>query len=140
MGADSDISDDEVKLLIGMLHGLFTDEPERVILTDRKEIIKQLPAAIDIIKKEGGEQDKVFVLTRLAEIAYADGALMDPEARVILQVAEMLEYPSDRAYAIIVGAAQAGGLQKDAKLARIAAELRRTFMGAWIGKDGPIAF
>jgi uncharacterized tellurite resistance protein B-like protein len=136
MGADSDISDDEVKLLVRMLHNLFTDEPEKVIITDRKQIVRELPKIAELINAEGGERDKAFVLSRLAEIAYADGALMDPESRVILQVAEMLQFPADQAYTIIIGAAHAGGFQTDAKLVRIAAELRRSFMGTWIGKDG----
>jgi uncharacterized tellurite resistance protein B-like protein len=133
MSADSDISDDEVKLLVQLLHHLFTDEPEKVIITDRKQIVAKLPEVVEIIKKEGTDADKAFVLSRLAEIAYADGALMDAEGKVILQLAEMLELPSDQAYGIIVGTAQAGVFQTDVKLARIAAELRRSFMGAWPG-------
>jgi len=133
MSADSDISDDEVKVLVHMLHGLFTDEPETVIATDRARIDAELPKAAAVIKDEGGERDMIFVLSRLAEIALADGALMDAEGRVILQVAELLDFPSDRAYEIIIAAAQAGGFQTDAKLTRIAGELRRSFMGGGMG-------
>ncbi len=132
MGADMNISDDEVKLLVQILHGLFTDEPEKVIVTDRQKILAELPPVCEIIKKEGSDQDKVFVLSRLAEIAYADGALMDAEGKAILQIADLLAYPADRAYGIIVGAAQTGAFRTDVMLTRIAAELRRSFGGEWI--------
>jgi len=140
MGADSEVVDEEVKLLVRMLHRLFTDEPEKVIVTDRQEILRQLPEACRVINEEGGDQEKAFVLSRLAEIALADGALMEPEGRTILRIAEMLEYPSDRAYTIIVGAAQSGGFRSDVILNRIATELRRSFGTGWIDRDaGPLA-
>jgi hypothetical protein len=123
-----------------MLHRLFTDEPEKVIVTDREEILRQLPEVCKVINDEGGDQEKAFVLSRLAEIAFADGALMEPEGRTILRIAEMLEYPSDRAYTIIVGAAQGGGFRSDVVLNRIATELRRSFGAGWIDRDaGPLA-
>ena len=130
MGADHDISDNEVKLLVQMLHNLFTDEPEEVIVTDRDRIQKDLPAVLETIKQEGGEREKAFVLSRLAEIAYADGALIDTEGRIIHRIAGMLDFPADQTYMIIVGAAQSGGAMTDVTLNRIAAELRRTFKGS----------
>jgi len=137
MGADAMISDEEVKLLVQILHGLFTDEPESVIVTDRAEIAKQLPVVAAVVAEKGGEQDKGFILSRLAQIAYADGALHEPESRAVLQVAEMLGFPADNAYRIIVGAAQAGGVREDATLNRIVDELRRSFTqrspGAGVG-------
>jgi uncharacterized tellurite resistance protein B-like protein len=128
MGADSDISDDEVKVLVRILHRMFTDNPEEVIRTDRTEIESVLAEAVKVIKAEGGEQEKSFVLTCLTEIALSDGALIDHEGRMILSISEMLEFPSDRAYMIIVGAAQAGGFQSDIMLNRISAKLRRSFI------------
>ena len=125
LGADAEVSDDEVKLLVQMLHNLFTDEPEHVILTDHAEIQQQLPELTRLINSEGGEGEKAFILARLADIAMADGALVDSERDVILQIAEMLEVPSKQAYAIIVGTVQAEGFHTDVKLNRIAAQLRR---------------
>jgi len=124
LGTDAEVSDDEIKLLVQMLHNLFTDEPEQVIVTDRAQIEKRLPAAVQIINREGSEGDKGFVLARLAELALADGALVDSEGEIILRIAEMLEVPAKQAYAVIVGTVQAQGFQYDAKLERIAAQLR----------------
>ena len=45
--ADRDVSDEEVKILVQILHQWFTDEPESEIVTDRDEIAAQLPEAID---------------------------------------------------------------------------------------------
>jgi uncharacterized tellurite resistance protein B-like protein len=128
MGADTVISDNEVKLLVRMLHALFTDEPEAVIITDRARIERLLPDVLAVIVAEGGDEEKAFLLSQLATIAYADGALIEAESRVILRIAEMLEYPADKAYGLIVGAAHSARFQTDATLNRIAAELRKSFL------------
>jgi len=126
LSTDGDISDEEVKILVQILHYYFTDEPEKEIVTDRKEIEGKLPQVIRTIKEKGEEDDKNFILSRLADIALADGALMDSEGSVILQVGEWLGMPAREAYRIIVQAAQAVGFRTDVKLNRIAEELRRS--------------
>jgi len=129
LGADADVSDEEVKLLVQQLHSIFTDEPEDVIVTDREEIERRLPEACRVIVEEGDDDAKQFLLSRMAEFALADGALMDREAEEIHKVAKMLEVPEKVAYAIIVGAAQSVGFRADVKLNRIAAQLRRSLSG-----------
>ncbi len=129
LGADADVSDEEVKLLVQMLHSIFTDEPERVIVTDREEVEKRLPGYLATIREEGDDGAKQFLLSRVAEIALADGALVDAEAEVIHDIAKRLEVPEKVAYAIIVGAAQSVGFRADVKLNRIAAQLRRSLSG-----------
>ena len=99
---------------------------EDVIVTDRDEIARRLPEVCKVIVEEGDEGAKHFLLSRIAEIALADGALMDREAEVIHEVAKMLEVPEKAAYAVIVGAAQSVGFRADVKLNRIAAQLRRS--------------
>nr|MBC8425532.1 TerB family tellurite resistance protein [bacterium] len=126
LGADADVSDEEVKLLVQQLHSIFTDEPEDIIVTDREEIARRLPEVCGVIVAEGDDDAKKFLLSRLAEIALADGALVDREAEEIHKVAKLLEVPEKVAYAVIVGAAQSVGFRADAKLNRIAAQLRRS--------------
>jgi Zn-dependent protease with chaperone function/uncharacterized tellurite resistance protein B-like protein len=128
LGADGDVSDDEVKILVQILHHYFTDEPEKEITTDRGEIEERLPKAAAVIKAEGNDDEKSFVLSRLADIALADGALVEAEGTVILHVAELLGVPGKTAYAIMVGAAQAVGFRTDVKLNRIAERLRKSLM------------
>jgi len=128
MGADHTISDNEVKLLVRMLHAFFTDEPESVIETDRAKIEQELPGVLQTIKEEGGEDEILFLLNQVARIAYADGALAEAESAAILALAEQLEFPADKTYAIIVGAAQNADTAADATLNRIADELRKSFM------------
>lgn len=99
---------------------------------DRHQILAELPEVCETIKTEGADQEKLLILSRFAEIAYADGTLMDAEGKVILQVTDMLAVPTERAYTIIVGAAQAGAFRTDMMLTRITAELRRSFTGGWI--------
>jgi len=127
LSADGDISNEEVKILIQILHHYFTDEPECFIETDRKIIMEQLPITLKLIKEQGDGDDRLFILSRLSDIALADGALMEQEGSVILEMAEALEVPSREAYAIMVGAAQTMGFRVDVKLNRIAEGLRRSF-------------
>jgi len=98
-----------VKILVQILHKWFTDEPESEIVTNRDEIAAKLPEALEEIRKEGSLDDKVFILTRLTDVALADGALMDAESAIILELAKQLEVPAKIAYSIIVGSAQSIG-------------------------------
>ena len=98
LAADRDVSDEEVKILVQILHKWFTDEPESEIVTDRDEIAAKLPEALEEVRKEGALDDKVFILTRLTDIALADGALMDAESAIILDIAKQLEVPTKIAY------------------------------------------
>lgn len=126
LGADANVGDEEVKLLVQLLHNIFTDEPEAVILTDRERIRRELPAVVEVINTEGGESEKGFILSQLAEIALADGALVDSERETLLEIAAALKVTEKHAYAIIVGTVQAQGFHSDAKLNRLASQLRRS--------------
>lgn len=126
MGSDHRISDEEVKVLVTLLHRFFTDEPEREILTRRKEILDRIAPALSILKRKGDAEDRTFVLSRLADIAMADGAITEPESAVVLDLAKKMGVPSNTVYSILVGAAQSNGLRADAKLNRITGALRRT--------------
>lgn len=126
MGSDHSISDEEVKVLVSILHRFFTDEPEKEIVTKKREILKRLPTALSVLKRKGDAEDRAFVLSRLADIAIADGALTDPESAVVLDIAKRMGVPSNAVYSIMVGAAQSTGLRADAKLNRITGTIRRT--------------
>jgi hypothetical protein len=125
LAADREPSDDEVKVLVHVLHQYFTDEPEKEIETDPAAIDRELPRALEVINAEGDEGAKVFVLSRLADIALADGAVLDPESEFLLQVAAGLQVPPKNAYGILIGAAQSVGFRVDAKLNRMAADIRK---------------
>ena len=126
MGSDHSISDEEVKVLVTILHRFFTDEPEKEIVTKKREILKRLAQALSVLKRKGDSEDRAFVLSRLADIAIADGALTDPESAVVLDLAKKMGVPSNAVYSILVGAAQSTGLRADAKLNRITGTIRRT--------------
>jgi uncharacterized tellurite resistance protein B-like protein len=128
LGADKDVSDEEVKILVQILHKWFTDEPEAEIVTDRAAVEKGLPEILTALREEGDAEDKMFILSRLTDVALADGALMDSESAVILDVAKQLDVPAKSAYAIMVGAAQSIGFKTDVKLNRMAEEIRRSMM------------
>jgi uncharacterized tellurite resistance protein B-like protein len=126
LAADGEVGDDEVKILVQILHQWFTDEPEAEIVTDPAAIAVQLPAAIAEIRAEAQLDDKGFVLSRLTDIAMADGALIDSESAVILDIAKQIDVPTKMAYAIMIGAAQSVGFRSDVKLNRMAEKIRRS--------------
>jgi uncharacterized tellurite resistance protein B-like protein len=128
LGADKDVSDEEVKILVQILHKWFTDEPEAEIVTDRALIDERLPETLKVLKEEGDMEEKGFLLSRLADVALADGALMDAESALILEMAKQIDVPSKFAYSIMVGAAQSIGFRTDVKLNRLADEIRRSMM------------
>lgn len=131
LGSDKEIDDDEIKSLIHILQHYFTDEPEKEIVTDRGEIEKRLPEEIEAVNREGDMNAKTFILSRLADLALSDGALMDAEGAVILHTAELLQVPTRTAYSIMVGAAQSSGFRTDVKLNRIAAQLKRSLQAGF---------
>jgi len=126
LAADGEVGDDEVKILVQILHHWFTDEPESEIVTDPEAIAAQLPIAIAEIRAEAQIDDKSFVLSRLTDIALADGALIDSESAVILDIARQLDVPTKLAYSIMIGAAQSVGFRSDVKLNRMAEKIRRS--------------
>jgi len=126
LAADGEVSDDEVKILVQILHHWFTDEPEAEIVTDAGTIETELPKVLEEVRVEAQPDDKTFVLSRLTDIALADGALIDAESAVILDVARKLDVPGKMAYAIMIGAAQAVGFRSDVKLNRMADQIRRS--------------
>lgn len=142
LGADADIDSEEIKILIQILHRYFTDEPEAELVTNRDDIESRLAEAIEVINKEGDADDKLFILSRLTDVALADGALMDEEGAVILQIAERMNVPTRTAYGIMVRGAQAVGFRVDAKLNKITEELKRSlqrgFRGRAMASDRPV--
>ena len=52
-GADKDVTDEEVRIFVRILHRWFTDDPENEIVTDRVAIDARLPEFIDVVNKEG---------------------------------------------------------------------------------------
>lgn len=124
LSADGDADHEEVKIVLQLLYERFTDDPEREIVTDIGELKEQLKSHIGTINRDGDLDDKNFILCRLADIALADGALLDIEGNVIIDIAQRLELPERTALSIIIGAAQAGNLRVDAKLNRISDAIR----------------
>ena len=126
LAADGEVGDDEVKILVQILHHWFTDEPEAEIVTDPATIAAELPGVIAEIRADAQPDDRAFVLSRLTDVALADGALMDAESAVILDIAKQIDVPVKMAYSIMIGAAQAVGFRSDVKLNKMAEQIRRT--------------
>jgi Zn-dependent protease with chaperone function len=125
LGTDKEIGDTEVKTLIELLHEHFTDEPEEAIDKVCCDLKKVIDEWLPVLEEHGVDDDKKFVLSRITDIALADGILADAEATFLLELAERMKLPQRAAYSIMVGSAQSSGFRKDAKVAQIAERLRR---------------
>lgn len=88
--ADRDPSEEEMKILIRILHEHYTDEPESVIPASPEPAELTLSAAIQTLVDHGDQGLKHFIVARLAEVAFADGAIPRPEAERISEIAQRL--------------------------------------------------
>jgi hypothetical protein len=129
LGADRHIDDEEVRTLIMVLHYHFTDEPEKQLCLDPGLREKRLREAIAVVNEHGEPSYKDFIISRLADIALADGKLLDDEGSYILETAEALGVPARRAYSTIVAAAQAVGLSEDSRMRDIIRKVKTRLVG-----------
>lgn len=133
LGADREIDDEESKILIQILHRVFTDFPDEVIPVSADVIGDGLGKALSYLREHGTGDNIAFVVSRWAEIALADGALLDVEGARILELSERMGMKPKVAYGIMIGAAQAVGFKADAKLNRAADAMRSVLRSALVG-------
>ena len=81
-----------------------------------KKVEKIIDDAVKEMAEKGNDQQKAFVLSRLADVAIADGKLMKPEAGIIFDIAKELGFQEKTAYAIVVEAMNSVGLAIDYKM------------------------
>jgi hypothetical protein len=127
-GVEGDVDDEEVRTLIYVLHNWFTDTPEVELITDPIENERRWKAAVKLVREKGDDGDRGFIISRLSEIALADGKLLEKEGGVILETAEALGWSARNAYGTIIGAAQAVGFQVDYQMKEITLRVRTQLM------------
>ena len=121
------IMDEEIKVIIQILHKYFTDEPGEVIdeiTQDTKNLDKIIATSVKEISEKGDDRHKTFVLSRLADIAIADGKLAKPEAGIIFDIAKDFGIQEKAAYSIVVGGMSQVGLNIDRKMNSLVSELK----------------
>lgn len=121
---DGDPDEDEIRGLITVLHQTFTDEPEQELCLDVEERKNRWDDAITLLRTEGNPRHTQFILSRLAEIAIADGKVLEKEAAVILQVAELLNFKARDAYQILISATQSLGFREDGRMQSVVEKIR----------------
>ena len=116
---ENDIMDEEIKVIIQILHKYFTDEPGDVIneiVQDTENIEKLINDSVKEIFEKGDDRHKAFILSRLADIAIADGKLLKPEAGIIFEIGKELGFQEKTAYSIVIEAMNSVGLAIDYKM------------------------
>lgn len=142
VGIERDVDEEEIRTIIYVLHSFFTDTPEEELVLSPEERDARWKEALEIVRKRGDADDKGFIVSRLADIALADGKLLDEEAGVILETAEALGMPARQAYSTIIGAAQAIGFRVDYQMKDLTRRVRNQLMEAvklHTGMAGPLA-
>jgi len=122
--ADEKFCDREAGSLVYVLHKNFTDDPEAELLTDAAEREARLDAAVGIVNAEGSAEDRNFIVTTLARLAFADGMFLTEEQKVLLEVAEKLKFERAETHSIIAKTAREMGFDADAEVAVIAGKIR----------------
>ena len=128
---EPDIMDEEIKVVIQILHKYFTDEPGEVIneiMQDIKNIEKIIGSSVNEISEKGDDRHKTFVISRLADIAIADGKLAKPEAGIIFDIAKDFGIQEKAAYSIVVGGMSAVGLKIDWKMNSLVREIKEQLL------------
>lgn len=120
---DQDVTTDEIKKVLHILHDHFTDQPDQVICLEPIKRASRLKSAIRVLKRTATSTQKQEALSRLADVAFADGPFREEEAKVILDLATALMIPQHEAYAIIVGCIQTSGKEVDAGIRSLADKL-----------------
>jgi hypothetical protein len=121
------IMDEEIKVIIQILHKYFTDEPGEVIheiTQDTKNLDKLIDTNVKEISEKGDDRHKTFVLSRLSDIAIADGKLAKPEAGIIFDIAKAFGIQEKAAYSIVVGGMSSVGLNIDWKMNNLVREIK----------------
>jgi uncharacterized tellurite resistance protein B-like protein len=128
------IMDEEIKVVIQILHKYFTDEPGEVIhevMQDPKNIDKLIDASVKEISAKGDDRHKTFVVSRLADIAIADGKLAKPEAGIIFDIARDFGIQEKAAYSIVVGGMSSVGLNIDWKMNSLVREIKAQLLKSY---------
>ena len=121
------IMDEEIKVIIQILHKYFADEPGDVIheaMQDTENLDKLIRTTVKEISEKGDDRHKTFVLSRLADIAIADGKLAKPEAGIIFDIAKDFGIQEKAAYSIVVGGMSSVGLNIDWKMNSLVREIK----------------
>jgi hypothetical protein len=121
------IMDEEIKVIIQILHKYFADEPGEVIqeiMQDTGKIDSLIRTNVKEISEKGDDRHKTFVLSRLADIAIADGKLAKPEAGIIFDIAKDFGIQEKAAYSIVVGGMSSVGLNIDWKMNSLVREIK----------------
>jgi uncharacterized tellurite resistance protein B-like protein len=124
---EPDIMDEEIKVVIQILHKYFTDEPDEVIneiMQDIKNIEKIIDGSVKEISAKGDDRHKTFVISRLSDIAIADGKLAKPEAGIIFDIAKNFGIQEKAAYSIM----SAVGLKIDWKMNSLVREIKEQLL------------
>jgi uncharacterized tellurite resistance protein B-like protein len=110
---DQKAAADEIKKVLNILHGSFTDEPDKVICMDPVKRVNRLKASIRALNRAASSDEKKVLLSRLADIAMSDGPFREKESKIIVDMAKALRIPQHETYSIIVGCIQVSGKDVD---------------------------
>jgi len=130
LAIEDEVDEEELRVLIYILHNNFTDEPEAELILDPRKRMERLKESLAFVNREGDQDDKKYITCRLADVALADGKLLNEEAGAILEIAEALGIPARQAYGIMIGAAQVVGFRVDFHMKNLTRRVRNQLVAS----------
>jgi uncharacterized tellurite resistance protein B-like protein len=124
LAADGDVRDEELRILVGILHRDHIDDPEAELVAGLPVARRRLAAALRALAARGSPAEREQVVASLAEIALADGSLHSAESAFILEVAAQLGLPHRATWKCLMQQVAGHGPGNDRQLNSIATALR----------------
>jgi len=103
---DHEVEIEEIKKVMNILHDHYTDQPDQLICLNSAKRALRIRASIRTLNRIASSSEKKEALSRLSDIAIADGPLGEADSKTIFTLAKALRIPVNETNAIIVGCVQ----------------------------------
>jgi len=127
VAADKEINIEEIKSLVKILADVFTDDPEKEIVYDKKKAEAQLKKSAEYLKKKGTDYDRFYAMHFLTVVALADGKFTRKEKNMLMQLAESIGFSKDEAMGVVWKTLQQNGINIDVRLNEIAQNVKEHY-------------
>ncbi|MBC8313121.1 MAG: M48 family metallopeptidase [Candidatus Cloacimonetes bacterium] len=124
ISADKEINIEKIKSLVKILANVFTDNPEKEIIYDKKKVESQLKGTAKYLYKNASDDEKFYALHFLTVITLADGKLTTKEKKMLLTTAASIGFSKDDAMDVLWKTLQQNGISIDVRLNEIAQNVK----------------
>jgi uncharacterized tellurite resistance protein B-like protein len=127
IAADREINIEEIKSLVKILADVFTDDPEKEIVYDKKKAEAQLKKSAEYLKRKGTDYDRFYAMHFLTVVALSDGKFTRKEKNMLMKLAESIGFSKDDAMGVVWKTLQQTGINIDVRLNEIAQNVKEHY-------------